>query len=280
MVGGPELGGTIRVYCELLTGSPAYDRVRAAMAADEPVALASVVRGNDLGFQLLIEPHGTASGSLGSSALDDTARATATELRPGLGCTLVEVSQPGSEIQIFVEWIGPRRTIVIVGAVHVAVPLVTFARVLGYRTVVVDPRPAFATPERFGHADLLLAEWPEDAFARAPLDEATAVVVLSHDLKIDVPALRLALASPASYIGALGSRKTQQKRITALTSEGVASDAIARIHSPIGLAIGGQRAEEIALAIAAEITATRYGHARTTSPAVRSARLQPSQIDA
>ena len=204
----------------------------------------------------------TSSGTLGSSAVDDRARAQASELRPGLGSALVEVSGAGDELAVFVEWLGPRRTLVIVGAVHVAVPLVSFARLLGYRTVVVDPRPAFATPERFGHADLLLAEWPEDAFAQAPLDEATAVVVLSHDLKIDVPALRLALASPASYIGALGSRKTQQKRVKALTSEGVPLEQIDRIHSPIGLDIGGRRAEEIALAIAAEITATRYGRVK------------------
>ena len=137
--------------------------------------------------------------------------------------------------------------------------LIHFANRLGFRTLVIDPRTAFATPERFAHADELIAEWPQEALARVKLDAATYVAVLSHDLKIDTPALVAALDSPARYIAALGSKKTHAKRVAALREAGVADEAIGRIRSPIGLDLGGRRAEEIALSVIAEIVAASHG---------------------
>ena len=155
----------------------------------------------------------------------------------------------------------------IVGAVHAAIPLITFAATLGFRTFVVDPRTAFATPERFAHADRLIAEWPDRAFAEIALNEATYVALLSHDLKLDLPALRLTLRSAVRYIGALGSKKTQAKRVAALVEEGFTDAEIARIHSPIGLDLGGRRPEEIAVSIIAEIVAVSHGAEAAPAPA-------------
>ena len=155
----------------------------------------------------------------------------------------------------------PPPRLIVVGAVHVAVHLVHYARRLGFETVVVDPRTAFATPERFAHADRLVSEWPQEALPEIGLDENGYLAVLSHDLKIDVPALVWALRQPARYIGALGSKKTHAKRVTALREAGVDDAAIERIHAPIGLDLGGRRAEEIALSVMAEIVAARHGRA-------------------
>jgi xanthine dehydrogenase accessory factor len=124
---------------------------------------------------------------------------------------------------------------------------------------VVDGRPAFLTRERFPDADELVHGWPEEAFARIGLDSATYVCVLTHDPKFDDPALMLALRSPAAYVGALGSRKTQGARRTRLRHAGLTDEEIARLHGPIGLDLGGRGPAETALEILAEMTAVRYG---------------------
>jgi xanthine dehydrogenase accessory factor len=159
----------------------------------------------------------------------------------------------------FLDLLPPPKKLVLVGAVHAAIPLVTLARALGFETIVVDPRGAFATPERFAHADRLLRAWPEEAFAELELDESTAVALLSHDLKLDLPALRLALARPVRYVGALGSKKTHAKRVVAMREAGLGEEAIARLRAPIGLDLGGRSPEEIALAVLAEIVAVWNG---------------------
>jgi xanthine dehydrogenase accessory factor len=148
---------------------------------------------------------------------------------------------------------------VIFGGVHIAVALVPLARLLGYRTIVADGRQAFLTRERFPQADELILGWPEEAFARIGLDASCYVCILSHDPKFDEPALRLALRSPAAYIGAIGSKKTQASRREWLRAEGFTEAQIARVHGPIGLALGGRDPSETALAILAEMTRVRYG---------------------
>lgn len=164
-------------------------------------------------------------------------------------------------VEIFFETYAPPETLVIVGAVHVAIPLVAIAKVLGFRTVVVDARAVYATRERFPHADELCVEWPADALARMRLHESTYCVFLTHDEKLDNPALEVALASPARYIGALGSKKTHAKRAASLRERGLDEALLERIHAPIGLPLGGKRPEEIAVAIAAEMVAARNARA-------------------
>ncbi len=149
-------------------------------------------------------------------------------------------------------------TLVLVGATSLAAQLAAMGRHVDLRVIVVDPRPAFATPERVPDADTLVREWPDDYLPRT-LNARTSVVVLSHDPKFDLPALRCALRSAAPYIGLLGSRRAQSARRAALRAEGFDDDALARIHGPVGLNIGGATPGETAISILAEIIAHRGG---------------------
>ncbi|MFC7396591.1 XdhC family protein [Chelatococcus sp. GCM10030263] len=149
---------------------------------------------------------------------------------------------------------APPVRLVVTGAVHISQALVPMARLLDLDVTIIDPRTAFASPERFPDVRLL-AEWPQEALAKVAIDRYTAFVALTHDPKIDDPALTAALASEAFYIGALGSRKTHGKRIERLKESGISEAALARIKAPIGLPIGAVSPAEIALAILGEIVA-------------------------
>lgn len=167
--------------------------------------------------------------------------------------------QSGSHDGQFVNIHNPPLRLVIIGAVHIAQSVIPIAQQLGYDVTVIDPRGAFATGARFpGIA--LHAEWPDEVIPRIGLDPRTALIALTHDPKIDDPALDAALRSDCFYIGALGSRKTQASRAQRLTAAGFTEQQIARIHGPIGLAIGAKGAPEIAVSIMAEVTrALRLG---------------------
>jgi xanthine dehydrogenase accessory factor len=153
----------------------------------------------------------------------------------------------------------PPPTLLVVGAGHVAMPLVTLAKLVGFRTVVIDGRPRLATRERFPDADELVVGIPSEEARRVPLLPSTAVVLVAHDYKYDLPVLRHVLDTPAGYVGMLGSRRRGEAILRLLREEGVAEDRLARIRVPIGLDLGARTAPEIALAILAEIVATRYG---------------------
>lgn len=167
---------------------------------------------------------------------------------------------------------NPLPKLVCVGGVHVSIHLTRMAKMLGYHTVVIDPRGAFATGERFPFVDQLVHAWPQEAFKSVVLDEATALCALTHDPKIDVPALAAALDSPAFYIGSLGRHTTQLSRYRQLVCEGYGDDAIARVFGPIGLDLKGREPAEIALAIMSEITAVRYGGSFPMATMLQSAR--------
>lgn len=148
----------------------------------------------------------------------------------------------------------PAYRLLVVGAVHIAIPLVGMAKRMGWETVVVDPRSAFAVPERFPDPpEQLLPEWPDRAFERIGIDARTFVVTLTHDPKIDDPALAIALRSPAAYVGALGGSKTQEKKRATLREMGLSEDSMSRLHGPVGLDLGAESPEEIAVSILAEI---------------------------
>jgi xanthine dehydrogenase accessory factor len=240
-----------------------YETLKGSLQEGQLVALATIIAGPGLGGKLLIWPDGRTQGDLGSAGLNRQVIDRAI----GLLATAQESEQlslevAGQPVKVFVDVYPPPPRLVIVGAVHIAVPLVAFARTLGFHTIVVDARSAFATEERFGHADELIVSWPAKALEALTLDQATYVVVLSHDEKLDNPALCIALQSPARYVGALGSRKTHAKRVKALKEMGVTGEQLARIHAPIGLNLGARTPEEIALAIMAEIVAVRCGGGR------------------
>jgi xanthine dehydrogenase accessory factor len=160
--------------------------------------------------------------------------------------------------RLFVHAFNPPERAIIVGAVHVAQVLAPMAALAGYAVTIVDPRRAFATDARFPGITLI-DEWPDDAFERLAPDSRTAIVTLTHDPKIDDPALAAALASPAFYIGALGSTRTHAGRLERLAARGFAPADLARIHGPIGLPIGAKTPAEIAISIMAELTAVRRG---------------------
>ncbi len=157
------------------------------------------------------------------------------------------------EGKVFLTVHVPSPKLVITGAVHISQTLAPMGQLLGYDVTIVDPRTAFATPERFPDVHVL-AEWPDQALPKLHLDTATAFVALTHDPKIDEPALEAALKAGCFYIGALGSKKTHAKRLERLRALGIKDDALARIHAPIGLSIGASSPPEIAVAILAEIT--------------------------
>jgi xanthine dehydrogenase accessory factor len=176
--------------------------------------------------------------------------AEAGQLRTG-----VEAAGSG---EVFTHVVRPTPRLIVVGAVHIAQKLVPLARLADFRVDVVDPRSAFASPERFPDVGLS-RDWPDKAVAALKPDSATALVSLTHDSKLDDPALIVALRSPAFYIGALGSRKTHGKRLERLKAEGFDDAALARLHAPVGLPIGALSPGEIAVSIMAEIVATLRG---------------------
>jgi xanthine dehydrogenase accessory factor len=160
---------------------------------------------------------------------------------------------------VFADVYGPPPRVFVYGAVDTAEALCRAAKTIGWRTIVADARAKFATRERLPSADEVLVAWPQEALARVAPDHATAVVVLTHDDKFDVPALRGALATDAFYVGALGSRRNQERRRERLLEAGVPEEALERIHGPAGLDLGAATPPETALSILAEIVATRFG---------------------
>ena len=259
---GLSCGGEIRVFVERLGDAAPLAR---SIHAEQPVVRATVItappgRDDLLGAQLFARDGGNITGTLGDAALDADARALAAELLRAAGeSTTRTFPIAGGEAEVFFAVYPAPPTLVIVGAGHVSIPLTQLAKVLGYRVVVVDAREAFATRERFPEADELLVEWPDEALARLPISSATAVAVLTHDNKFDVPALAFAVRSPAGYIGAIGSRGTREGRNERLREAGVTDEQIASIYGPIGLDLGARAPEEIALAILAQIVAARHG---------------------
>lgn len=241
--------------------SSLFDQLRQSLEAGQLVASATVLAGPDPGARLMVWPDGRQAGSLGQPELDEQVAGRVQALLREQQTARERFVHEGIEYDIFIEVFPPPPHLIIAGAAHIAIPLVTFANVLGFRTTVIDPRPAFATAERFGHADQLLPGWPEDILPGLNLNEGCYIAVLSHDDKIDLPALALAVRSPARYIGALGSRKTMTRRAEHLREMGVSDEQLRRIHNPIGLDLGGRKPEEMALAIMAEILAVQNGRA-------------------
>ncbi len=251
---GLACGGTIEVFVERLD-TAVYHFIHTLIQNDEAGAAITVIRGPEalLGRKLAVSRAGERLGTLGDAALDAQAiDVEATLVHP----QRVELSE---EIELFIDTVRPAPTLIMVGGVHIAVALTSYARTLGYRTLVIDPRRAFGSDERFPHVDQLIQAWPDKAFAEITITEETAVALLTHDPKIDDPALKIILKANPFYIGALGSNKTHAKRVERLRGYGFSDTEIGLIHGPIGLNIGAQTPEEIALAIMAEIVQVRSG---------------------
>jgi xanthine dehydrogenase accessory factor len=258
---GLSCGGEIRVFVERLGD---FAALADALHAERPAVVATVIAAPDgspvtPGAQITLIDPGEPTGTLDDPALDASVVQAARELlRAGVPDTR-NFPLAGGAAEVFFAVYPAPPTLVVVGAGHITIPLTSIAKVLGYRVVVVDARAAFATRDRLPDADELLVEWPDEALARLSLTPATAVAVLSHDDKFDVPALAAALRSEAGYVGAIGSRGTRERRNQRLREAGITDEEMARIHGPIGLDIGARAPEEIALAIMAQIVAVRHG---------------------
>ncbi|HET7043450.1 MAG TPA: XdhC family protein [Gaiellaceae bacterium] len=219
-----------------------WERLREALQREERGVLLTVVAGEGLGAKLLVLEGGERVGDESLAAFAEVEQSGTVEAE---GRT------------VLAEVVAPPLRLVVFGAVDVAEALCAYARVLGWRTVVVDPRPGLATRERLPSAGEIVVAWPdEDAVARL-IDERTAVVSLVHEERLDVPAMATALRRGAFYVGALGSKRAQEKRRVALEALGV--EGIDRIVGPVGLPLGGNTPPEIALSIAAEILSRANG---------------------
>lgn len=263
---GLTCGGTIEVFVEPLS-LPEYERVRAHTARGGHGAIVSRLDQADdaAGGKLVVLDDGTVEGTLGDAFLDRRFAAEAREaMARGHSATLFLEG-----VRAFVEVVAPPALLLVVGAGHVAMPLTTLAKVLGYRTAVLDGRPRFATRERFPDVDDLRVGIPSELIRGYALTPAAALVLVAHDYKYDLPVLRHALGTAVGYVGMLGSRRRGTTILDFLREEGVSEEQIARVRVPIGLDLGARSAPEIALAILAEIQVVRGGGTGTPLSAKR-----------
>ncbi len=257
---GLACGGTIEVFVKRFD-TELLDEVRCGLAAEKPFAVVTVIQGEAelIGREQIIREDGTVSGLPFGADLDRAAQQVAqAALDAGHSQRVLIAENP--PLELFVDVIAPELELVVIGGAHISVALTRIAKVLGYRTTIIDPRTVFGNNERFPHIDRLIQTFPESALADIRLTSRHAVVSLSHDPKLDDPAVRIALQSPAFYVGALGSKATQRQRRDKLLAGGMTADQLARLHGPVGLDLGGRTPEEIALAIMAEIVAVRNAH--------------------
>lgn len=253
---GLACGGKIEVFVRPLSRER-FEQMRAELETNRRFATATVIAGPQARLGEEVQMNGWGDGSL---ALEGMQGALLEKARRGLESGRSEVSElvwEGESLQVFTEVFAGTPTLVIVGGVHISVALAKLAQTSGFQVAVVDPRRAFANRERFPTADKIFTVWPQEAFEQFPLTEDTAVTMLTHDPKIDDPALLLALQSPAFYVGALGSQKTQADRRRRLLEAGLSEAQLSRLHGPIGLDLGAETPEEIALAILAQIVQAR-----------------------
>jgi xanthine dehydrogenase accessory factor len=225
------------------------DRLAVLNESEERGILFTVVDGNGVGSKVLVLESGERVGD----GLEEAVAQFDELIRRGRN-RLLELDDG---TKVFAEWYGPPPRLFVYGAVDTAEALCRGAKLLGWHTIVADARGTFATRERIPSADELIVEWPEEAYAQTGPDHQTAIVVLTHDDKFDEPALIGALATEAFYVGALGSRRNQERRRERLLEAGVAESELGRIMGPCGLDIGADTQEETALSILSEILAVR-----------------------
>jgi xanthine dehydrogenase accessory factor len=236
---GLPCGGTVRIFIGLLD-APVVSALAQAVRVERPVALVLPVSGPDAGAARIVSGDEHADGELERQAQNLLSRGQTAVLDAG-------------GFEVFVCSYAPRPNLYVFGAIDHAAAVADVGRFLGYRVTVCDARARFVTRERFPEADELVVEWPDAFLARAPVDERTAICVLTHDHKFDIPLLKSALRTPAGYIGAMGSRRTTEERAERLRAEGVTDEELARVRAPIGLRIGARTPEEVAVAIAGEL---------------------------
>ncbi len=281
---GLTCGGIIDIFVEPVSQEsfPELGEIAAAVRAEEPVAVATVIAGpGRVGARRVIwgvaaeaapdggaagaEPaHRPSSGTLGSGdrldqAVDDDARGMLAQGLTGTRRYGPDGERRRDELSVFVQSFAPPPRMLVFGAIDFAAAVARAGKFLGYRVTVCDARPVFSTRARFPDADEVVTDWPHRYLAGQNVDSRTVICVLTHDPKFDVPLLEVALRTPAAYIGAMGSRRTHDDRLARLREVGLSEDELARLRSPIGLDLGARTPEETAVAIAAELIQLRWG---------------------
>ncbi|MGH3319121.1 MAG: XdhC family protein [Streptosporangiaceae bacterium] len=262
---GLTCGGIIHVFVEPVDreGFPELADVAASIDRKEPVAVATVIDGSGpVGARLVAWPDRT-SGSLGAEGLDaaviDDARGMLVQGVTGQRHYGPHGERRMEDLMVFVDAFAPPPRMLVFGAIDFAAAVARVGKFLGYHVTVCDARGVFATPKRFPEADEVVVEWPHRFLQGTDVDERTAICVLTHDPKFDVPLLEVALRTKAGYIGAMGNRRTHDERVAELREQGVSDESMARLRAPIGLDLGARTPEETAVAIAAELIQLRWG---------------------
>lgn len=228
------------------------------VAAGRLIAQAVLIDGETPGARMLVWRSGETRGSLGDPGLDERVAADAREMMSRPRAETHEYTEPAA--RVFIEVVPPPPHMIIFGGVHIAIPLTSYAKTLGYRVTIADPRTKFANEERFPYADAIIPKWPQKAVEEdLEIGPNTYCVILTHDPKIDEPALKSVLGKGARYVGAIGSRTTHAERFERMAKHGVSANQLYDVYAPIGLDLGAESPEEIALAIMAEIVAVRHG---------------------
>ncbi|WP_225634517.1 XdhC family protein [Streptomyces solaniscabiei] len=264
---GLTCGGELDVHVQRIdpTTQPYLATALAEAANGGSAAVAQVVNGpaHILGGLLVLDSDGRLSGtdldSNTSRVVTDHARALLRAGRTAAGHIGGDAATCPERLTVLVHVAATRPRLLIFGAVDFAAALAQAGRLLGYRVIVCDARPVFATAARFPHADEVVVEWPHRYLARTAVEARTAICVLTHDPKFDIPLLRLALSLPVGYVGAMGSRRTHNERLRLLDEAGITADQLTALHSPIGLDIGARTPEETAVSITAEIISHTNG---------------------
>jgi xanthine dehydrogenase accessory factor len=263
---GLTCGGIIDLFVEPVSRErfPELSEVAAAIREGVPVAVVTVIAGpGTIGARRVIWTD-RATGTLGAGArldgaVDDDVRGMLAQGLTGVRHYGEHGERRLDDLSVFVHSFAPPPRMLVFGAIDFAAAVARAGKFLGYHVTVCDARPVFATHARFPDADEVVVEWPHRFLARTPVDQRTVICVLTHDPKFDVPLLEVALRTPASYIGAMGSRRTHDDRLARLREVGLTEAELARLRSPIGLDLGSRTPEETAVSVAAELIQLRWG---------------------
>jgi xanthine dehydrogenase accessory factor len=279
---GLTCGGIIDIFVERVDQArfPELGQIAEAVERGEPVAVATVIAGpGQIGARRVIWArdstwangdradgdgwHSGASGTLGSArldaAVDDDVRGMLAQGLTAIRRYGAQGERRGDDLSVFVNSFAPAPRMLVFGAIDFAAAVARVGKFLGYHVTVCDARKVFATASRFPDADEVVVDWPHRFLAATEVDARTIICVLTHDPKFDVPLLEVALRTPAGYIGAMGSRRTHEDRLTRLREVGLTEEELARLRSPIGLDLGARTPEETAVSIAAELIQLRWG---------------------
>jgi xanthine dehydrogenase accessory factor len=268
---GLTCGGELDVFVERIdpTATPGFERLLRDIADERPVAVATVIdapsepSGSPVrGARLVVGPDWS-DGTLGTEGLDvavlDDAQGMLEQGRTAERRYGRHGERRLDDVRVFISSFAPRPRMFVFGAIDYAAAVASIGHFLGYHVTVCDARATFATSKRFPDADEVIVDWPHRYLQRVAVDQRSAICVLTHDPKFDVPLLEVALRSPASYIGAMGSRRTHDERLQRLRERGLTDEELARLRSPIGLDLGARTPEETAVSVAAELVAGRWG---------------------